>query len=78
VGRCERPLRAQTAQGERVALASSETVPAGCTLEFTVIALREDLLDYVEEWLDYGGLRGFGQWRNSGKGCFTWELVAAE
>ena len=28
IGDCQRPLRAQTAQGERVALANSETVPA--------------------------------------------------
>ena len=27
----------------------------------------------VREWLDYGQLRGLGQWRNSGKGRFTWE-----
>lgn len=27
------------------------------------------------EWLDYGKLRGLGQWRNSGKGRFTYELL---
>ena len=26
----------------------------------------------VREWLDYGQLRGIGQWRNSGKGRFTY------
>ena len=26
----------------------------------------------VREWLDYGILRGIGQWRNSGKGRFTY------
>jgi hypothetical protein len=30
---------------------------------------------YVEEWLDYGCLRGLGQWRNSGKGRFFWERI---
>ncbi len=27
----------------------------------------------VREWLTYGRLRGLGQWRNSGKGRFTFE-----
>lgn len=27
------------------------------------------------EWLDYGKLRGLGQWRNSGKGRFTYEIL---
>ena len=27
------------------------------------------------EWLDYGRVRGIGQWRNSGKGRFTWEEI---
>lgn len=29
----------------------------------------------VREWLDYGVLRGIGQWRNSGKGRFTYEVL---
>ena len=74
VGTCQRPLRAQTMQGERVSLANSETVPAGTTIEFTVQCMA-DHMDAVREWLDYGALRGFGQWRNSGKGRFTWEEV---
>ena len=75
VGICERPLRAQTAQGERVALSSSETVPAGATIEFTVGLIDGNLEKYVREWLDYGRLGGFGQWRSSGKGRFTWEEI---
>ncbi len=75
MGVCERPLRAQTAQGERVALASSETVPAGSTLEFTVTMLDDGVEKAVREWLDYGRLRGLGQWRNSGKGRFVWQEV---
>lgn len=73
IGECQRPLRASTAQGERIALAHSETIPAGSYIEFTVKCLKDDLMGYVKEWLDYGKLRGFGQWRNSGKGCFVWE-----
>lgn len=70
---CQRPLRAQTAQGERVALSSSEEAPAGTTCEFTVMCLDDNHEKAVREWLDYGALRGIGQWRNSGKGRFTWE-----
>jgi len=75
VGCCQRPLRAQTPQGERVALAMSESVPKGTTLEFTVKVLDPALLPAVREWLDYGELRGLGQWRNSGAGRFTWEEI---
>lgn len=75
MGNCQRPLRAATAQGERIALANSETVPAGATCEFSILLLKEDMEKTVEEWLDYGALHGFGQWRNSGKGRFEWERV---
>lgn len=75
-GDCQRPLRADTMQGPRVALAHSETVPAGSTLEFTINLLDDSLEDVVVECLDYGKLRGLCQWRNSGKGRFTWERVA--
>lgn len=75
MGNCQRPLRAQTMQGERVALANSETVPAGATIEFTVICLLDEQVDVVMEWLNYGQLRGIGQWRNSSKGRFTCEVI---
>ena len=77
VGICERPLRASTPQGERVALASSEEIPAGSTITFKVLALRAGLLPAVREWLDYGLFRGLRQWRNSGKGRFVWEELDA-
>lgn len=72
IGSCQRPLRGQTAQGERISLANSETVPAGATIEFTVKCLCDAHINLVREWLDYGELRGMGQWRNSGKGRFKW------
>lgn len=79
VGSCQRPLRAQTAQGERVALAESETVPAGSTIEFEVVTMADGCgADIVSEWLGYGLFRGMGQWRNSGMGTFEWELLDAE
>jgi hypothetical protein len=76
IGECQRPLRAQTAQGERIALASSESIPKGSTVECTIVLLNPDHEKAVKEWLDYGELRGIGQWRNSGKGIFTWEEIS--
>lgn len=75
IGNCQRPLRGQTAQGERVALANSETVPAGATVEFTIQCMCDSHMNAVIEWLDYGKFRGIGQWRNSGKGKFEWEEI---
>lgn len=75
IGNCQRPLRAQTAQGERISLANSETIPAGAQIEFTIECLVDSDMSAVEEWLDYGRLRGLGQWRNSGKGKFSWEKI---
>lgn len=75
IGDCQRPLRASTAQGERIALAHSETVQAGSWVEFTIMINNFDLCKYVEEWLDYGFCRGLLQWRNSGKGAFIWEKI---
>jgi len=71
----ERPLRARTPQGERVAIAVSETVPAGTKVRFRLKVLKDDLIPAIEEWLDYGELAGFMQWRSSGCGRFTWRLV---
>ena len=73
VGDCQRPLRASTPQGERVALANSETMPKGSMIEFDVVTYTEDDMETVREWLDYGQFNGLGQWRNSGKGAFVWE-----
>lgn len=53
VGECQRPLRAQTAQGERISLAMSEEIPAGATCEFRVTCLCDDHEKAVREWLDY-------------------------
>lgn len=78
VGNLQRPLRASTAQGERIALANSETCPAGTEIEFTINVLKDDLMNAVIEWLDYGVLNGLGQWHNSGCGRFTWTDISDE
>ena len=75
LGSCQRPLRGQTAQGERIALANSEAAPAGTTATFTVVCLDGKLIKAVREWLDYGQLNGLGQWHNSGMGRFTWREI---
>ena len=76
MGNCQRPLRGQTAQGERIALANSEMIPAGATVEFTIRCLNSAHEPAVREWLDYGEYNGLGQWRNSGMGRFTWEELS--
>lgn len=76
MGICERPLRAATPMGERVALSISESIPAGSTLEFEISFLTDDMKKLALECLDYGILRGLGQWRNSGKGRFTYEILS--
>jgi hypothetical protein len=82
LGNCQRPLRAETAQGPRVALADSETVPEGTTMDIEVTILEAvtkkgvpSLEECLMEWFEYGQLRGLGQWRNSGKGKFTFEVL---
>ena len=75
IGECQRPLRASTPQGERVSLAISEEIPAGATVAFDIILFSDDYEKLVREWLDYGRFSGIGQWRNSGKGRFTWEEI---
>lgn len=75
MGVCERPLRASTAQGERIALSSSETAPAGTYIDIEINCLTKDMHDLALECLDYGKLRGIGQWRNSGKGRYTYEIL---
>ena len=75
IGNCQRPLRASTPQGERVALANSETVPVGSYIEFEVKCFTKDMAELVIECLDYGIYRGMGQWRNSGKGRFEYQIL---
>ena len=78
MGNCQRPLRAQTMQGERVTLANSETVPKGSYVEFDIVTPGTGSLDkaLIEEWLEYGMFNGLNQWRNAGKGAFSYEVIA--
>lgn len=72
----ERPLRAETPQGPRVALVSSYAVPAGSTLAFEIEVLGDVVSEeLLREWLTYGRVKGLGQWRSGGYGRFTYTLA---
>lgn len=73
----ERPLSAQTMQGPRVTLVSSEEL-AECTVDFQLEVLPLGEKDFDQETLDYifqyGQYSGISQWRSAGYGRFTFEL----
>lgn len=71
----QRPLRAQTMQGDRTALACSEMVPAGTTAELEIVVLSEADGKWVKGLLQYGMLSGMSQWRNGSYGRFLAEVV---
>ena len=75
VGECQRPLRAETMQGPRVAIADSDSIEKGSWIEVDVVMLDDGDWPLVSEWLDYGKFNGLGQWRNSGKGAFVWREI---
>lgn len=75
-----RPLRGQTAQGERICLATSEVVPAGsyCDVEIQIMGKtdsrsdsRSIRLEGIKAALEYGELKGLGQWRSGSYGRFN-------
>lgn len=70
-----RPLRAAAPQGDRVAIAASESAPAGSSIALQIICFDDNDMKIVREWLEYGMFNGLGQWRNSGMGRFTWEEI---
>jgi hypothetical protein len=74
----QRPLRGQTAKGERIALMRSETVPPATIIRFQLVVLAERLEDLIHEWLDYGRHYGLGQWRNGGWGRFAYAMERAK
>lgn len=83
-GYCERSLRAETMQGPRVTLASSEEVAPPWQMDIQVTLVinsgtgksKPVTWEEIQAALDYGELKGLGQWRNSGRGSFTWERIA--
>ena len=75
-----RPLRAETMQGPRVTIATSECAPAGSTLRFEMLSLARNVIDaaMMREWLAYGQFKGLGQWRNASWGRFTVDARVVE
>lgn len=71
----ERSLRVSAPYGEYTCLAISEQIPAGSTMELTILILSASDEQVVREWLNYGSVHGLGQWRNAGYGTFAWELL---
>lgn len=74
----KRSLRVETAQGPRTCLAESECASPGIYMKFTVwlgVASKKNLVDRA---LDYGIVKGTGQWRNGGYGRFRWKEVSCE
>jgi hypothetical protein len=71
----ERPLRADTARGPRVAIARSEMLPEGLWFKAELIVLPGDIDEHVlSELLDYGQYQGLLQWRNADYGSFIYKL----
>ena len=71
----QRAFRVSGPTGERSVLSSSEVIPAGSRIKFTIGVTNPTYLKFVNEWLNYGVIRGIGQWRNSGVGIFRWRKL---
>lgn len=71
----QRPLRGQTAQGPRVALANSELIKAGAHVDLEISFPIERYVTLLTEWLNYGYYVGLLQWRNAGYGRFMYQIL---
>jgi hypothetical protein len=79
-----RPLRADTLRGPRICLATSQLLPEGTKLGFTLkwivngsaptakgrLRITKELIVAA---LDFGQMKGFSQWSGGGFGRFLWE-----
>ena len=81
-----RPLRAETLQGPRVALASSQVLPPGTQLVYTMTLIQagnaKSKCKLSEPTLlaalEFGSQNGFGQWRTAHYGSFTYKMRLLE
>lgn len=73
----ERPLRAETPQGPRVALARSDVLKVGTRLGFHLKVLAPKLFpeDLLRLAFERGELVGWGQWRSGSWGRFVYTLA---
>jgi len=76
-GILERPLRGMTSMGPRVSIARSEYLDPPLTIQIGITLINHKELNFnvVETLLDYGTLKGIGQWRNASYGRFKWSAV---
>lgn len=85
-GFLERPLRANTLQGPRVALARSEEITGDWYVDVTIKVLMNNStakgqkfdMELIENLLSYGELKGLLQWRNGGHGSFIYEEIESD
>ena len=72
----ERPKRVNGLMGPQSTLGRSEYINPGNEIEFSINLLNNKDVkpDDIKEILEYGQLKGLGQWRNGGYGAF--EVVA--
>src|ERR1035437_1705455 len=67
-----RPLRAQTAQGMRTSIATSEALDPPLSVTFRIDLLRGHRIkrEHLETIFSFGCFEGLGQWRSSGLGRY--------
>jgi len=78
-GKESRSLRAETMQGPRVTIMSSDALLEGCFFDVEIEILdNKENIDFkmLEVMFDYGSRQGLLQWRNAGYGRFTWEPLS--
>lgn len=75
-GNLERPIRAQTPQGPRVALVRSDFIAESGEFTFKMRLLDAGKLTakIMQDVLEYGEYMGFGQWRSGGWGQFLYRM----
>lgn len=82
-GRLERTLRANTMQGPKTALQSSEKIETPWQIEIEISLIPNQgtpkskpvTWDAIETALEYGAYYGISQWRSAGYGRFRYEWV---
>ena len=74
-GVLERSIRVNTARGPRVGLTKSDFVRRDTEIDIEIVLLdhKEIKWSVIEQLLDYGQLKGIGQWRNGSWGSFIWK-----
>lgn len=71
----ERPLRAETAQGPRTALARSEMIPEGTHFDIELEVYDGEVTEEIlRDLFTYGARKGLGQWRNGSYGRIEFEF----